>query len=560
MTEINDELLRGRRAVTILKQMYNFYEENSLCNVDLIVGKNRFPTHKLILMSNNDFFKNNINVTTTEIILEGSQDILAESVKKAIKFFYLGQVDMRLDQIRNIIEFCKMIQACELEGYCEKYLEKIIDSKNVFFIENIAKEYGYLQLFEQTKFYVASNYLEVIQGEEFFNISCDRLCELLQFDELNVIMEEQVLTGLKMWVLHDYESRKTHLNTLMKHIRWRQFSIEFLIKEVKPLCYDSFYNCQLLLDVLESSYNPEMGSELSWLVPTRRNIYKETMLIVGGMDRTNSSEIETWNPIVNKWSTFYNLNSNTCWFETVLLDNKLMMISGIILIEPTNKVFCLDLMTKEITELKEIQQARQSFKAAVMDGQVFVFGGCFESYEHTLNSVERYDPGTNTWTYMAAMSTQRYSHEIAVVGMEVYVIGGYSGTNVFNTMEIYDRRQNKWTAAPPMKVERMSFAAVTLGDHIYAIGGRTIKKIESSVERFDIKTQTWTSVASLPRSMCGHRAVVFDGRILCIGSSSPSIMEYDPSINKWKEHDMPTPKLRSSFSLIFVPMALLNNE
>ncbi|XP_077295680.1 kelch-like protein 1 [Arctopsyche grandis] len=159
MFELNAEI-PDRRAKKILGRMFDIYEESLLCNIDLVVGNSRFPVHKLILVTNSDFFKCRINDTTSEIILEDSDEILAESVKKTIQFFYLGEIELQLYQAVNIIKFSKMIQVCELEEYCLAHLEKIRDNKNYIFIEDFAKQHGYLRLLEQTKVYIANNYLE----------------------------------------------------------------------------------------------------------------------------------------------------------------------------------------------------------------------------------------------------------------------------------------------------------------------------------------------------------------------------------------------------------------
>ncbi|XP_077296131.1 kelch-like protein 1 [Arctopsyche grandis] len=262
MSEFNGEV-NDRHAKTILKRMFGIYEESLLCDIDLVVGNNRFPVHKLILVTNSDFFKSRINDTTSEIILEDSDEILAKSVKKAIKFFYLGKIDLQLHQAVNIIKFSKIIQMRELEEYCLAYLEKIRDNKNYIFIENFAKQHGYLRLLQKTKAYIAKNYLEIIQEDEFLNMSGERLGELLQSDDLNVAREEQAFQGLKIWVQKNYEFRKKHLDTLLKYIRLPLLSIQFLLNEVKPLCYDSLSCCQILLDTFEYRYNPDKKTSIS---------------------------------------------------------------------------------------------------------------------------------------------------------------------------------------------------------------------------------------------------------------------------------------------------------
>ncbi|XP_077295673.1 kelch-like protein 1 isoform X2 [Arctopsyche grandis] len=318
-----------QRAKIILSRMFDIYEQSLLCNIDLVVGNNRFQVHKLILVTNSDFFLSRINDTTSEIILEDSDEILAESVKKTIKFLYFGEIDLQLHLAVNIIKFSKMIQVCELEEYCLAYLEKIRDNKNYIFIEDFAKHHGYLQLLERTKVYIAKNYLKIIQEDEFLDMSCERLGELLHSDDLKIAREEQAFQGLKIWVQKNYESRKKHLDTLLKYIRLPLLPVQFILNEVKPLCYDSLSCCQMLLDTFEYHHNPEKIPRFTLLNSKPRKCCQQTVLIVGGDDDTTSGKIEIYDANNDKCYTYHDLNNKTTEFEAVVLNNKLITMGGI---------------------------------------------------------------------------------------------------------------------------------------------------------------------------------------------------------------------------------------
>ncbi|XP_077295642.1 kelch-like protein 28 [Arctopsyche grandis] len=556
-----------QRAKIILGRMFDIYEQNLLCNIDLVVGNDRFPVHKLILVTNSEFFKSRINDTTSEIILEDSDDILAESVKKTIKFFYFGKIDLQLHLTENIIKFSKIIGARELEEYCLAYLEKIRDSNNFIFIAEFAKQYGYLQLFERTKVYIKTIYTEIIQEDEFLNMNCELLGELLQSDDLNVAREEQTFQGLKIWVQKNYESRKKHLDTLLKYIRLPLLPVQFILDEVKPLCYDSLTCCQMLLDTIEYHHNPEKRLRFPSLNAKPRKC-QQTVLIVGGQNDKFSGKIEIYDADDGKWSTYRDLNIETAQFEAVVLNNKLITMGGVFGGKTTNKVSCFNLVTKETTELKAMQQERRDFAATVIDDQVFVIGG-ENNKKISITSVERYDLVTNTWTNMAHMLRGRCNHAIAVVGKEIYAIGGYDDSGddfdgesfggYLNTMEIYDTQQDKWTAAPPMKEYRCCFTVVAIENHIYAIGGYSDESTLKSVERFDIKSQTWTSVASLPEPNCWQKAIAFDDKFICVGGfKSNSTVEYDPGTDKWTDRGSISEQ-RTRFNLLLAPMHIMKN-
>ncbi|XP_077295953.1 kelch-like protein 28 [Arctopsyche grandis] len=531
------DMTQARHAVKIIGRMFTFYLENSLCNVDLVIGNKRYGVHKLILLSNSEHLKTKFDETCNEIVVEDSHDILTESVEKTIKYLYFGEIDMEIQQVPNVIKLSKLLHLSELEKFCLSYLEQILDKTNFSFIGDFAEEHGFIQLIEHTKSYILNNYLEIIHGEEFLNLSVDRLVALLQSDDLKVMQEEQVFSGMKTWVQKNYEFRKQHLKCLMKCIRFSMLSVEFLFNEVTPLCYGSFECCQSLLDLWEWNQSPRFSlqnfSRFSWILSKPRNKLKH-VLIVGGYPVEKSGVIEIYNAYFDRWSTFYNLSFENYRFASVVLDNKLLMIGGDIRGVATNKVWCLDFVTKEMNELKAMDKKRVCLAATVVDGQVYVIGGCDAN---AYRCVERYDLATDKWTYVASMMTSRRKHEIAVVGKEIFVIGGVDDVQHLNSMEIYDVERDTWRFGASMKEKRDHFTVAAVGNFIYAIGGcnGTAYKI-NSVERYDIGYNKWEFTADLPEKWEQHRAVAFNGKIICVGGfNNTSVVEFNPYTETWRK-------------------------
>ena len=64
--------------------------------------------------------------------------------------------------------------------------------------------------------------------------------------------------------------------------------------------------------------------------------------------------------------------------------------------------------------------SRSCFATAVTDGYLYALGGYGPSY---LSTVERYDPETNSWEMVPAMSTNRINFGVGVVNGCLYVVG-----------------------------------------------------------------------------------------------------------------------------------------
>lgn len=100
---------------------------------------------------------------------------------------------------------------------------------------------------------------------------------------------------------------------------------------------------------------------------------------------------------------------------------------------------------------------------------MYAVGGCDES-NFRLNSVERYNPSTNTWTFTAPMTTCR-SSPCVLTCRALYVIGGVSYVGMsLNTGEYLDPVTNTWRPIAPMRDKRASASGAATNGKIYVIG------------------------------------------------------------------------------------------
>jgi N-acetylneuraminic acid mutarotase len=106
---------------------------------------------------------------------------------------------------------------------------------------------------------------------------------------------------------------------------------------------------------------------------------------------------------------------------------------------------------------------------------VLVAGGSDGS--NPLATAAVYDPGANTWTAVAPMSTPRQQHSAVRLGDgQVLVVGGLNGASsaVFgiDTAEVYDPLTNSWATPRSMAVARQKFTTSLLPDgRVIIVGG-----------------------------------------------------------------------------------------
>ena len=128
--------------------------------------------------------------------------------------------------------------------------------------------------------------------------------------------------------------------------------------------------------------------------------------------------------------------------------------------------------------------------------QLYMVGG-FDGSD-ALATFYRYDSMANVWEAMAPMSTARYdSAAAAVVDGKLYVMGGRDGPNRLSSVERYDPAKNAWEAVAPMSAARQAPAVAVFDGKLYVMGGRDGQNWLSSVERYDPARNEWVAMASM---------------------------------------------------------------
>ena len=159
------------------------------------------------------------------------------------------------------------------------------------------------------------------------------------------------------------------------------------------------------------------------------------------------------------------------------------------------------------TPLPDMPTARGGAQAAVLDDKIYVIGG-LGADGASLNTVEAFDPLTGSWITdpladPAELQTRRDNPGVAVVNGQIHVFGGRTrnanGTTdngALNTMEIYDPVTDSWMFGAPMLNGRRTMAVGTLNDRIQAIGGEGGAELDIH-EEYNPATGAWRTLPDI---------------------------------------------------------------
>jgi N-acetylneuraminic acid mutarotase len=189
--------------------------------------------------------------------------------------------------------------------------------------------------------------------------------------------------------------------------------------------------------------------------------------------------------------------------------------------------------------------ARSEFGLCNMsDGCLYATGGVGIQNE-TFASVERYDPGLDTWNAVPSLPQPRWAHCACVVGDAMYVLGGVEEDEECDEPTVssvlkFDSRTQIWSEVAPMPAERDNAGACVLGNDIYIFGGNADNRMRTSTTyRFNTEMNEWATLSPMPEAIREHSVSVIDGLIYVMGgedsdgNSINSVHRFDPIANLW---------------------------
>ncbi|MBL8205401.1 MAG: M36 family metallopeptidase [Blastocatellia bacterium] len=180
----------------------------------------------------------------------------------------------------------------------------------------------------------------------------------------------------------------------------------------------------------------------------------------------------------------------------------------------------------------------------VTDGRaLFAMGGLSGGSGTTVNTLSRFDPGTNSWTTLAPMKRAISSHDAVFLNGKIYVPGGaLSSGLVITNHQVYDIATNHWTEVlePPVSSQFYALVADANNNAYYRITGSRLGLSNPipDVLRYDIKANEWTPLSDFPEPRYGHEATMIDDKIYVTGGADRnggkrSSWTYDPATDVW---------------------------
>ncbi len=277
--EMESHLTRLSSGLNQLRQQASF------CDVNIIVGDQRFPAHKAVLSSTSDYFQGMFSSgfqesTMSEVTIPGTE----ESFAQILDFAYTGHFTLSLQTVTDILKMACYMMLTDAVELCAEYL---IDVKNQLTIEDcfeiwsIARNHNDLSDVAQLyRSQLIQNFTKCVESRTFLeNSSANDWMDFLSDEEIESddVMEEHILQAVLMWLKFDWEQRKVHAVNLLKKTRLGLVPVE----QLKNILGDELLaipECKVMveevvkLSVTEETASPPLIKSHPELFTTRNTI------------------------------------------------------------------------------------------------------------------------------------------------------------------------------------------------------------------------------------------------------------------------------------------------
>jgi N-acetylneuraminic acid mutarotase len=206
-----------------------------------------------------------------------------------------------------------------------------------------------------------------------------------------------------------------------------------------------------------------------------------------------------------------------------------------------------DIITDSWTILSPMLTSRAGLGVAVVGNNIYAIGGRTvtggPNDPGKLDIVEKYDIDTDTWSTVASLPSPRSDLAAVAHGGKIYVFGGFDANGiVMNDVDVYDPVTDTWDTAPAdMPTARGALYAVGIkGDIIFVIGGWDgtlpfIGTAKNIVEGYKVSKDSWDDdYTSMPTSRGEAGVVSHGGRIYMIGGGQPAFGTPTASVQVFK--------------------------
>uniref|UniRef100_A0A8P4K8G0 Kelch-like family member 33 n=1 Tax=Dicentrarchus labrax TaxID=13489 RepID=A0A8P4K8G0_DICLA len=510
----------------------------------------------------NSFFVHSLVLAAVSSLIRGSLKVDNVGLELLIDCSYSGAIPLSWKCIFEITSTALQLQYQPALSLCLDFMHQEINPHSCLDVASFAEAYEMVQLLEVADDFVLRQFQKVACTSKFKDLPAKKLLKYLKSHSLYVPSEIVVFKAVVAWIQAKPKTRLRLTKDLMKTIHFHLMTFKEF-HEVKSLNMWSDYSLEKLYETIFEEFcsNETDYSQCRIYLP------KESLILIGGDQtcedkgsRSISRELWFGNSLRNhlgikkamEWRKLGEMPDPARYsHEVSVLRGQLYVFGGKnyygtndILNSQETTIYSFkgtyDPLQNSWERLAEMQEKRCSFSVVVLDEKIYAIGGyCEPDY---LESVERYCPVANSWSFTSPLDMPLSAHVAKVFQGQIFVSGGLSNQyQCLASMFLYHPETGS-TYLENMAKPRAYHCMETLGNCLYVAGGIATDTVDQlACEVYNPEADSWTAFTSLPVPHVGAGSAVLEEKFYVLGgysredfSDTKIVHRYDPTAQRWE--------------------------
>ncbi|CDQ68468.1 unnamed protein product [Oncorhynchus mykiss] len=556
-----------------LQSIRQLWKEGVGCDVELEVDGTSFHVHKVLMAASSDFFRGMF----TSGMKESQQPCVAlpfleaAELEAMIGCSYSGSLPLSWGRVFEITCTALQLQFQPALSLCLNFLEQEIDAHSCLDVASFAEAYGMPELLEVANSFVLRHFQNVAATPKFQDLPAKKLRRYLKSDSLFVPSELVVFKAVVAWIEACPSKRLKLTKELMKKVHFPLMNVKEF-NEVKTTKLWSEHNTEgLYLTILEDFHS--------------HHVAPRTLLVLVGGDQISadfsrrSPSRELW--FGNSLRNYTGIVKNVEWrllgempkpprlsHEVAVLTGKLYVVGGQSYegtLDVFNSTYRYDPLQNLWERLADLHKTRCNFSMVVLDRMIYAIGGDIDP-ETNLDSVERYCPNTDTWSFSRPLDMTLSCHAATMLDGKIFISGGLDCRHQCRVSMFLYHPERGTTYLAEMSQPRARHCMETLNGNLYVAGGVTVDENMTSIDQlacevYDSVSDLWSALTPLAVPHVGAASVVLEGMLYVLGGycqedyrETRLVHRYDPTIQFWENMgEMPGPNTDIRACLLHLP-------
>ena len=269
--------------------MHKLRQNKQYTDVTLQSGDVQIHCHRNVLAIASESFNAMLRSDFDESKSASVQMTMEPDVlSKVVDYIYTGEIQLTADNVERFVIACDVLHLNTLKTACESFMVKQVEPANCIRLWKLSALYQLKELQKHANRIMTSEFKSVAFVDEFKELSCSELIELIKDDGVNVEDENVVFESVLRWVQHDIDARKAVFEVIMEHVRLPYCSPNFLgqigdkVDMLTAKCFK--YIHEAMAFQAGTVHHQEKCNSRS--VPRNNFRIKSSLLVVGGLTTT----------------------------------------------------------------------------------------------------------------------------------------------------------------------------------------------------------------------------------------------------------------------------------